>query len=262
MSKGELVAAAAQPAVPAYYSAPQVPVFSFQDIHRMASSFAKSGLYGIKDENQALALMLEAQAQGKHPASIMRDYDMIQGRLSKKSGAMLRDFQASGGKVEWQELSDTRAAALFSHPLSPKPLLIDRDMNREKLAGLTDKNGGMYSKFGRAMLRSRCISEGIRSTAPDATEMMYTSEEIAGMNDVPPPVSINNAVAAAVTAPPVNEVEAYINAMDVADLKTLEDRFTAAWKSTKDPEIRARYKAAYEGMKIELAMPPSPEPAQ
>src|SRR5208282_978637 len=86
----------------------QTPVaaqsYSFEQIQRMAVAFAKSGLFGVKDPESALSLMLLAQAEGRHPALIMRDYDVIEGRLAKKSEAMLRDFQASGGRVEWIEL--------------------------------------------------------------------------------------------------------------------------------------------------------------
>lgn len=232
-----------------------IPTFSFQELQRMADSFAKSGLYGIKNADQAFALMMEAQAQNKHPALIMRDYDMIGNRLSKKSGAMLRDFQASGGRVEWQELTDARAAALFSHPLCAKPVLIDWDMERAKKAGLTGKDGGMYTKYTRAMLRSRCISEGIRSTAPEATENMYTAEELIAIqeSEAPAPVSETAAIEQAVTAQTVQETDEFVNSMDVKTLPELETAFANAWRSTKDPKARDRYKAVYEDMKEEIA---------
>jgi hypothetical protein len=155
----------------------------------MATAFAKSNLFGVKDADQALSLMLLAQAENKHPALIMRDFDVIQGRLAKKSEAMLRDFQESGGRVEWLELSDVRAKAKFSHPYAPVPITIDWDMERAKKAGLSTKAGDMYSKYGRAMLRSRCISEGVRSTAPGATSQMYTPEEIRNIEIETAPVS-------------------------------------------------------------------------
>ena len=119
----------------------------------------------------------------------MRDFDVIPGRLAKKSEAMLRDFQESGGRVEWLELSDVRAKAKFSHPYAPVPITIDWDMERAKKAGLSTKAGDMYSKYGRAMLRSRCISEGVRSTAPGATSQMYTPEEIRNIEIETAPVS-------------------------------------------------------------------------
>jgi hypothetical protein len=44
----------------------------------MASAIAKSGLFGMKTPDQALALMLIAQAEGMHPAIAARDYHVIQ----------------------------------------------------------------------------------------------------------------------------------------------------------------------------------------
>ncbi len=78
------------------------------DIERMALAVAKSGLFGLKTPDQALAMMLIAQANGQHPATAARDYHIIQNTPAKKTEAMLRDFLAMGGKVEWHEYSDER----------------------------------------------------------------------------------------------------------------------------------------------------------
>lgn len=258
--KQELVAQSQQPMQAQAISVPQ---FSFQDIQRMAASFAKSGMYGIKDENQAFALMMEAQAQNKHPASIMRDYSMIGSTLSKKSTAMMRDFQASGGRIEWIELTDTRAAANFSHPLCPKPLMIDWDIPRAEKAQLV-KPGGMYNKYTRAMLRSRCIAEGVRSTAPDAAEGMLTPEEAIAVHQEreaeQPAETITAAIEQTVTASTVEpgSVEWYMNSMDIDvaapdAMAKLSDAFKAAWESTRDKPTREKYRGAYEGQKEEIA---------
>jgi hypothetical protein len=229
------------------------PAFSFADMQRMAVAIAKSGLFGVKDADQALSLMMIAQAEGKHPALIARDYDVIQGRPAKKSEAILRDFQASGGRVEWHQRDDKGASATFSHPLAPKPVKIDWDLARAKQAGLMDKNGGMYVKYPRQMLSARCISEGCRAIAPSATSGFYTPEETRDMEAPAPAQPVNAAIAQAAQAPDPNEVEAYVNSMDVASLPALQAAFEAAWKSTKDVAVRARYKACYESMKGEIA---------
>ena len=62
-------------------------IVPMQDIERMGTAVAKSGLFGIKTQEQAVALMLIAQAEGLHPAIAARDYHVIQGRpaLDRKS---------------------------------------------------------------------------------------------------------------------------------------------------------------------------------
>lgn len=168
---------------------PQTPLatpaqdFSIRDMERMAVAFAQSGLFGVKTPDQALALCLLAHAEGRHPALAARDYDIIDGKPSKKAEAMMRDFIAAGGRVEWQENSDTRCCATFSHSLGGT-LTIDWDMERAKKAGLASK--AVWTKYPRAMLRSRVVSEGVRSVFPTATSGMYVPEEVRDFSDDKP----------------------------------------------------------------------------
>jgi hypothetical protein len=150
-------------------------IVPYSEVERMAAAVAKSGLFGVKTADQALALMLVAQAEGRHPALAARDYDVIQGRPSKKSEAMLRDFLQSGGTVEWHELTDTIADATFAHPAGGK-VRISWDMKRASAAGLGGKD--MWKKYPRQMLRARAVSEGIRTVCPMATSGMYVPEEV------------------------------------------------------------------------------------
>jgi protein-tyrosine-phosphatase len=145
------------------------------EIQTMAEAVAKSGLFGVKTADQALALMLIAQAEGRHPALAARDYDIIQGRPAKKTEAMLRDFLEQDGKVEWHKLDDTIADATFSHP-SGGSVRIAWDLKRATLAGLGGRD--MWKKYPRQMLRSRTVSEGIRTVCPMATSGMYVPEEV------------------------------------------------------------------------------------
>lgn len=171
-------------------SEPQSIAVSLADMKQMAIAIANSQLFGVKTADQALALMLIAQAEGLHPAVAARDYDIIQGRPSKKSEAMQRSFLSSGGSIEWHTLDDTIADATFSHPQGGK-IRIAWNMERAKKAGLYDKKDSMYVKYPRQMLRSRCLSEGIRTIWPMATGGVYAPEEIedAVVVDVPAPKS-------------------------------------------------------------------------
>lgn len=187
------------------------------DLQVMASAIAKSQLFGAKSPDQALALMLVAQAEGMHPAIAARDYDIISGRPAKKSEAMLRDFLAAGGKVEWHSLSDTLAAATFSHPAGGT-VRIDWDMKRAAQAGLSGKD--MWKKYPRNMLRARCVSEGVRTVCPSATSGMHAPEEANDMGEAPvPPLTRPDPIdmGAAVVVPALSEVLAKIEAADSPD---------------------------------------------
>lgn len=146
-----------------------------RDLEVMANAFAKSKLFGAKTPEEALSLMLVAQAEGMHPAAAARDYHIIQGKGSKKSEAMLRDFLKAGGHVEWHQLDDGVADATFSHQQGGT-VRIKWDMTRVKTAKIS--NPDMYTKYPRQMLRSRTVSEGVRTVCPMATGGMYAPEEI------------------------------------------------------------------------------------
>jgi hypothetical protein len=240
---------------------PQVSVqsYTFEQVRQMGISFAKSGLFGVKDPDQAFSLLMYGQALGKHPAVIMMDYDLINNRLAKKASAMLRDFQRSGGRVDWKKYDDNGCIGIFTHPMSPTPVTVDWTMERAKKAGLAAKNGDMYGKYTRAMFRSRCISEGVRTTAPDATENLYTVEELRAIEDDAPieAQTENNAVSAAVeqvqNETPLDAVEALIMSLDVKTMPELTAAFEAAWLATKgDAKSRARIKSVYESQKAAL----------
>jgi hypothetical protein len=148
--------------------------YPVSDMERMAKAFAASKLFGVQNLDQALALMLVAQAEGRHPASAAQDYNIIQGRPAKKADAMLRDFLAAGGKVEWHALTDETADATFSHP-SGGSARIDWTVKRANAAGISNP---MWKKYPRQMLRSRTVSEGVRTVCPGATSGMYVPEEV------------------------------------------------------------------------------------
>lgn len=151
------------------------PAYAVSELERMALAFAGSKMFGVTTPDQALALCLVAQAEGRHPASAAMDYSIIQNRPAKKADAMLRDFISAGGKVEWHALDNDRAEATFSHPQGGT-VRIDWTLARAREAGLGGKD--MWKKYPRQMLRSRVVSEGVRTVCPGATSGMYVPEEV------------------------------------------------------------------------------------
>lgn len=167
---------------------PTTTTYTIPDIERMARAFSASKLFGVKTPEEALALCLIAQSENRHPASAAQDYHIINGRPAKKAESMLRDFIASGGTVEWHGLDDTIADATFSHP-SGGTVRISWDIARSKKAGI---NNPMWSKYPRQMLRSRVVSEGVRTVCPGATSGMLVIEEAQDLQprDVTPRPSV------------------------------------------------------------------------
>ena len=148
----------------------------YQEIEKMAVSVTKSGLFGVKTVEQAISMMLLAQSLGVHPMQAVMEYNIIQGRPSKKAEAMLASFIQAGGSVQWHKLDDMVADATFSHPQGGT-IRLSWDIARAKMAGLFDRPESNYKKYPRAMLRSRVISEGVRTIYPAATGGLRSPEE-------------------------------------------------------------------------------------
>jgi hypothetical protein len=150
----------------------------FEQQLQLADAFCRSGLFGVRTRDQAIALMAICEAEGLHPAKAVQEYHIIQGRPALKADAMLARFQAAGGKVKWTSMTDQRVAGEFSHPQGGS-VEIDWTIDMAKRAGLT-KNP-TWNQYPRAMLRARCISEGIRTVYPGVTVGTYTPEEVQDM---------------------------------------------------------------------------------
>jgi hypothetical protein len=147
----------------------------FNEQERMAEVIAKSGMFGLKDTTAVLALMAVAQAEGRHPASVAKDYHMIQGRPALKADAMLARFQQAGGSVQWTTYKDEQVSGIFSHPQGGS-LEVTWTLAQAKAIGLATKDN--WKLYPRAMLRARVISEGIRSVYPAVIVGEYSVEEV------------------------------------------------------------------------------------
>lgn len=231
-------------------------IVPYQQMERMAATVAKSGLFGMKTQEQALSLMLLSQAEGIHPMIAVRDYHIIQGRPSLKTDTMLARFQAAGGKVEWHALTDAKAEATFSHPQGGS-VRLSWDMERAKKAQLDQRDN--WKNYQRAMLRSRLISEGIRTVFPGVIAGAYTPEEIEAIETVEPAGVTAEQRIDRVTGAPMEQaiVDAHLNdiknAPDMTALKTLYQEAYKAAKAIGDDKRTNSFVLAYEARKGELS---------
>jgi hypothetical protein len=191
----------------------------FEQQLQLADAFCKSGLFGVRTRDQAIALMAICEAEGLHPAKAVQEYHIIQGRPALKADAMLARFQSAGGKVAWSSMTDTRVAGVFSHAQGGS-IEIEWTIDMAKRAGLT-KNP-TWNQYPRAMLRARCISEGIRSVFPGVVVGTYTPEEVADMEPIHRTARDMGAVEEVTPPPPPPAVDVEALVRDIDGAATLE----------------------------------------
>jgi hypothetical protein len=151
-------------------------IIAVSDMTVMADSIVKSGFYGFKTKEQVMAVMLVAQAENKHPASVVQEYDIIQGKPALKSQAILARFQLSGGSVQWDELTPKRVIGTFKHPQGGS-LTVEWTIEMARQAGIYREGSG-WSKYPEDMLRARVISRAVRSIYPACILGHYATEEV------------------------------------------------------------------------------------
>ena len=166
---------------------------SMGDMEKMALAIAKSGLFSMKTPEQAMGLMLASQAEGKHPLTILSEYDIIQGRPALKSTAALSRFQQAGGKSQWIKRSDDECTIEGSHPAGGT-LQVTWTWKRATAAGLTSKNN--WRQYPTAMLSARCVAEMVRAVHPACLAGSYLAEEVTDFDTKPLALKIEKPVIA------------------------------------------------------------------
>jgi hypothetical protein len=91
---------------------------------------------------------------------------------------MLARFQQAGGSVKWTKYQDDVVSGIFAHPAGGE-LEVTWTMAQAKAIGLATKDN--WKNYPKAMLRARCISEGIRTVYPGCIVGVYTPEEVQDM---------------------------------------------------------------------------------
>ncbi len=163
----------------------------------LGGAIAKSKLFGCSSVEQGVVLAMECIARGCPPLALREEYHLYFDQLSKKSDAMLADFNKLGGthKIVSRtsecaaiELNYYGHATKFSFTwdeAKQEPFVYE---GKEKevvpilLAGNADKLK-LKAKYStpRArgqMLWARVVSDGVRAVCPAACRGVYTPEEV------------------------------------------------------------------------------------
>lgn len=156
---------------------------TFAELERMAEMVAKGGLFAACGTKEGVfTLMLLAQAEGIHPIKAMQQYDIIKGRPSMKSAAMLARYQESGGTHRWLKRTDAEVVLELTNPNGYAQTFTWNDKDSER-AGLASSEN--HKKYPLSMKSARAISQGVRAMMPGIGCGLYTPEEVDDFIDRP-----------------------------------------------------------------------------
>lgn len=156
---------------------------TFGEMVSMGDQLVRTGFLPqhIKTGAQAAAIIMTGRELGMPPMTAMRSLTMVKGKVVENADSQLARFKADGGRCTFAELSEKAARAQFVHPNGDKheESFTIEDARR---AGLSGDN---WQKYPKAMLRSRCITAGLKSLGWAGAVGNYDPDEAAAFSEAP-----------------------------------------------------------------------------
>lgn len=151
---------------------------SFPDMLHMGNELVRTGFLPdhIKNGAQAAAIILAGRELGMPPMRALRSLVLVKGKVTEYADSQLSRFKSDGGRAVFKTLDETKAVLWLKHPNGDEHTE-SFTMEDAKRAGLT--SSGMYSKFAKAMLRSRTITAGLKSIGWEGGAGVYDPAELA-----------------------------------------------------------------------------------
>lgn len=169
-------------------------------IEKMGKTFALSGAGGCQTESDGRLMALACLCERKTIFEIARRYHLMGGKLVLKAETMLGDFRRAGGTHRWiNDGADGQTCTLELTDPRGNVGTTTMTIGKATAAGYV-KSGSQWTKRPDQMLRSRCITDGVRKLCPEISSGEYVEEEV---EDFAPPVKT-----VAATTRPAGDVKA------------------------------------------------------
>jgi hypothetical protein len=172
----------------------------------------------IKTGWQFAVIAATGHELGMQPMRAIRSLAMVKGKVVESADSQLARFKAAGGRSQFEVLDEAKAVLHLVHPNGDKHTETF-SLEDAKRAGLSSNSN--YSKFPKAMLRSRAITAGLKSIGWEGAVGAYDPDELRS-DEFPEPTP---AVTVTQPEPPAATVEpsVYQKAMQsIVRAKTLD----------------------------------------
>lgn len=162
---------------------------------------AKSGMFGCKSVEQGQVLALACMAEQKNPIQILREYHMIDGKLSMRADAMLAGLRQRGGSykvlnrtadkaaIEVEVDGNKQAFSFTWDDAKHEPFVFQKD-------GKSLKTNWATPRARMQMLWARVVSDAVRTMMPEVVAGTYTPEEIQDFPDARKAVTVEASIEA------------------------------------------------------------------
>ena len=184
----------------------KLPIVSAADIAWYGQTISQTKMFGDINPAEGSAIIMMCYQEGWTLYEFATTFDWMHGRASKKTDAMIADFELRGGKREIIERSSERAAVKLSYNgKNYESALTWEECKKEPFVyagrqetilaalkagdtsrlGIKDKYATPRSRM--QMLWARVHSDGIRVVCPESVKGNYTPEEVGDFAEDPQP---------------------------------------------------------------------------
>jgi hypothetical protein len=177
---------------------PPAQMMTWTEMHSMGDQLVRTGFLPdhIKNGAQAAAIIMTGRELGMEPMRALRSLFMVKGKVVEDASSQLARFKSSGGHAKFTHLDEKRATLVLRHPNGDEhteTFTID-DAKAARLSG------DNWQKYPKAMLRSRCITAGLKSIGWEGGVGAYDPDEAVSFSPVET-VTVTSTTATTARAP-------------------------------------------------------------
>jgi len=156
---------------------PDLDAVEFGRLIKVGDELVKTGFMPrhIRTGAQAAAIIQTGRELGMTAMRALRSLHMVEGKVVEDAASQLARFKSAGGRAAFKTLDEKRAVLALRHPNGDEHTETFT-VDDAKAAGLAGKDN--WRKHGKAMLRSRVITAGLKSVGWEGSVGMYGEGEL------------------------------------------------------------------------------------
>jgi len=139
---------------------------NIQDIKAIGEVLYRSGMLGLERIEQGWLIALISQTENITISEFISRYDIVAGKLRKKTLAAFAQYRKAGGKVVWIKNGEDKQEARAKFIFEGQELELSYTINQAKAAGLV-RPRGVWEVYTANMLRVRLISNALAMLCPE-----------------------------------------------------------------------------------------------
>lgn len=192
-----------------------VEPMSWADMMSMGDHLVRTGFLPqhLKTGAQVAAVILTGRELGMPPMTAVRCLSLVKGKVVEAADSQLARFKADGGRAVFSMLDATRATLDLTHPNGDKHTETF-SIEDAKKAGLSGDN---WQKYTKAMLRSRCITAGLKSLGWQGAVGTYDPDEALTFDAPQTPTAATSKPANGPTDAQAKEIKASLAALGITN---------------------------------------------